>query len=77
MGAGAKHSNLTINELYDAPEFQGKNTLWGTKYFFLREEFSEARPNRFKNEVNKRQNRAGNLIRGFITLAYPRRSYIK
>ena len=52
LGSGAKHSNLTINELYDAPEFQGKNTLWGIKYFFLREEFSEARPNRFKNEVN-------------------------
>ena len=52
LGTGARHSNLTVNELYETPEFEGKNILWGRKHFFLREEFSEARPGRFKNKVD-------------------------
>jgi spore coat polysaccharide biosynthesis predicted glycosyltransferase SpsG/CMP-N-acetylneuraminic acid synthetase len=52
LGTGASHSNSTINELYDKPEIEGENILWGQKYFFLREEFNEARPNRFKKKVD-------------------------
>ena len=52
LGSGACHADLTINELYDKPEIEGKNILWGQKYFFLREEFNEARPNRFKKKVD-------------------------
>lgn len=51
LGSGARHTDLTINELYDVPLKAGKNFLWGQKYFFLREEFWEARPNRFKQKV--------------------------
>ena len=52
LGTGAKLSDLTINELYETPKFPSENILWGEKYFFLREEFNEARSNRFKSEVN-------------------------
>jgi spore coat polysaccharide biosynthesis predicted glycosyltransferase SpsG len=52
LGTGACHADLTINELYDKPEIKGKNILWGQKYFFLREEFNEAQPNRFKKQVS-------------------------
>jgi spore coat polysaccharide biosynthesis predicted glycosyltransferase SpsG/CMP-N-acetylneuraminic acid synthetase len=52
LGAGASHTNLTINELYDTPTNSSENILWGQKYFFLREEFNEARPNRFKKKVD-------------------------
>ena len=53
LGTGACYSDATINELYDEiPEVEGKNILWGQKYFFLREEFNEARPHRFKKKVD-------------------------
>ena len=52
LGVGAKLSNLTINELYDEPEFISKNTLWGHKYFFVRDEFNNAKVNRFKKQVD-------------------------
>jgi spore coat polysaccharide biosynthesis predicted glycosyltransferase SpsG/CMP-N-acetylneuraminic acid synthetase len=51
LGTGANHANLTINELYDAPGKSSGNILWGQKYFFLREEFNEAQPTRFKKKV--------------------------
>ena len=35
LGAGAKHSDLTINELYETPEFPGKNILWGRNISFF------------------------------------------
>jgi spore coat polysaccharide biosynthesis predicted glycosyltransferase SpsG/CMP-N-acetylneuraminic acid synthetase len=52
LGNGACHSDLTINELYEKPEVQGKNILWGKKYFFLREEFNGAKVNRFPKRVD-------------------------
>lgn len=45
LGAGAKHADLVINELYDEPQFEGKNILWGRDHFFVREEFCTANPN--------------------------------
>lgn len=44
LGEGSKYTDLTINELYDEAKLPGENYLWGHKYFFLREEFSEAKP---------------------------------
>lgn len=52
LGSGAVHANLTINELYEKPTVPGDNILYGQKYFFLREEFNEARPHRFKKKVD-------------------------
>jgi len=52
LGTGACCSDFTINELYVTPEIEGENILWGQKYFFLREEFNEARPHRFKKKVD-------------------------
>ena len=39
IGEGALKADLVINELYDTPEFDGGNILWGHDYFFVREEF--------------------------------------
>ena len=44
LGSGSKHSDYTINELYDIPKIKGDNYLWGHDYFFLRDEFNEAKP---------------------------------
>ncbi|TVZ55508.1 spore coat polysaccharide biosynthesis predicted glycosyltransferase SpsG [Lutibacter sp. Hel_I_33_5] len=44
LGSGSKHSDYTINELYDLPIMKGTNYLWGHDYFFLRDEFKEAKP---------------------------------
>jgi len=51
LGLGAKFSTLTINELYDKPLIRSGNILWGNKYFFLRDEFNDARKNRWNNAV--------------------------
>ena len=39
LGSGAEHTNLTINEIYEDKLVKGNNILWGSEYFFLREEF--------------------------------------
>lgn len=52
LGAGAGLANLTINDLYDEPLVPGKNILWGREYFFVREEFNDAKPNQFKEQVH-------------------------
>jgi len=52
LGDGAKSADLVINELYDEPLINGNNILWGSKYFFLREEFFNSKPNQFKNNVD-------------------------
>ena len=51
LGEGARLADLTINELYDEPKFDRDNILWGHKYFFLRDEFNDAKPNCFKKQV--------------------------
>ena len=52
MGKGAVYSNITINELYDDPTIEGENILWGQEYFFVREEFNDAKPCQFKDKVD-------------------------
>jgi len=52
LGDGAHHTNLTINELFDEPQFKGDHVLWGHDYFFLRDEFETVRPHRFKNRID-------------------------
>ena len=52
LGDGARNTNLTINELYDKPQFDGDHILWGYRYFFLRDEFETARRHRFKTGVD-------------------------
>ena len=44
LGDGAREANVTINELYDNPCLDGYNIRWGSKYYFLRDEFIDAVP---------------------------------
>ena len=43
LGTGASTADLTINELYDVPRVSGERFLWGYDYFFVREEFENAK----------------------------------
>ena len=43
LGEGSQHTDLTINELYDAPQRVGSNYRWGHQYYFVRDEFNAAR----------------------------------
>jgi spore coat polysaccharide biosynthesis predicted glycosyltransferase SpsG/CMP-N-acetylneuraminic acid synthetase len=52
LGGGVKYTDLTINELYEEPQIEEDHILWGHKYFFVRDEFNDAKPHRFKNRVN-------------------------
>jgi len=52
LGEGARQADLTINELYDEPQFEGGNICWGHEYFFVRDEFHDAKPHRFKKRVD-------------------------
>ncbi len=52
LGEGASLADLTINELYDEPQINGQNILWGHNYFFVRDEFYDAKPHRFNKNVN-------------------------
>lgn len=51
FGDGAITSDLTINELFDEPQMESKNILWGRKFYFLRDEFNDATPNIFRGEL--------------------------
>ena len=51
LGDGSKHTSLTINELYDVPQLPGEHYRWGHPYFFVRDEFSSAKPIRFRERV--------------------------
>ena len=52
LGEGARIANLTFNELYDEPQYAESNTLWGHEYFFVRDEFSDAKPREFQKEIS-------------------------
>jgi spore coat polysaccharide biosynthesis predicted glycosyltransferase SpsG/CMP-N-acetylneuraminic acid synthetase len=52
LGSGAALSDLTINELYDEPTIEGPQILWGHNYFFVREEFDQARQHKFSGKVH-------------------------
>jgi len=53
LGSGAAEADLTINELYDDKIIPGDNILWGCKWFFVRDEFTDARPRRFQSRVKR------------------------
>jgi len=53
MGSGAAETDLTINDLFDEPLFDGGNILWGNRWFFVRDEFVDAKPHRFKKRVSR------------------------
>jgi len=52
LGEGAKYADLVINELYDEPQIEGDNFLWGYKYLAIRDEFEEAKRHSFKERVS-------------------------
>lgn len=51
VGNGARHTDVTINELFDVPQFDGENIFWGHDYFFVRDEFCDAKPHAFEDRV--------------------------
>lgn len=52
LGEGALLADLTINELYDEPIIHGENIRWGHGYYFLRDEFYDARTHDFSKKVD-------------------------
>lgn len=53
LGSGASEADLTINDLYDEPQLPGENILWGSEWFFVRDEFISARPHTFSPDVRR------------------------
>ena len=53
LGEGCKYADIVFNELYDEPILEYKNILWGSDYYFLRDEFETARVNNFREDVKK------------------------
>jgi len=51
LGDGTKEADLVFNELYDVPQLNGNNFLWGYEYLALRDEFENAIPHKFENNV--------------------------
>ena len=51
IGIGSKYADATINEIYDKPLNTYTNTYWGSKYFFLRDEFKKVKPVKFKGKI--------------------------
>jgi len=51
LGSGSDLANLVLNELYDSALNTNSNTLWGHKYYLLRDEFLNKRPPIFKKKV--------------------------
>lgn len=53
LGEGSKYADLVFNELYDTPQLEGKSYCWGYKYLALRDEFYDAKPHDFINDVKE------------------------
>ena len=53
LGSGSKSADLVFNELYDVPQIEGKNYLWGYEYLALRDEFYEATPHNIVEEIKE------------------------
>ena len=51
FGTGATEANLTINEMFDKPVLEGTNILWGKRFYFVRDEFNDAKPHSFKSKI--------------------------
>ena len=51
LGSGAKYANIVFNELYETPILEYKNILWGSDWYFLRDEFDGAEQNNFEENV--------------------------
>ena len=52
FGTGSAITNMTINDLYDEPLSSHDNIYWGHDYYFLREEFDNAKKRKFKDKIN-------------------------
>jgi len=52
LGPGADHADLVINALFQTPQREGDHYLWGIDYFFLRDEFVQAQPSPWNNQVD-------------------------
>ncbi|GAB6041616.1 cytidylyltransferase domain-containing protein [Endothiovibrio diazotrophicus] len=53
LGPGAAEADFTVNDLYDEPQIPGERILWGHDWFFVRDEFTDARPHTFGDRVNR------------------------
>jgi spore coat polysaccharide biosynthesis predicted glycosyltransferase SpsG/CMP-N-acetylneuraminic acid synthetase len=53
FGTGALQADITINDLFDEPVYQGDNTLWGHRWFILRDEFYDATPVSFSETIKR------------------------
>jgi len=53
LGSGSRYSDLVFNELYDEPQIEGDNYLWGYEYLALRDEFYEAIPHKMVEEISE------------------------
>jgi len=51
LGDGSKEADLVFNELYDTLQRKGDNFLWGYEYLALRDEFENAVPHKFNNNI--------------------------
>lgn len=51
LGSGVGLADLAFNELYDEPVVAGEKIRWGHEYYFLRDEFIDAKPRPAGNEV--------------------------
>lgn len=52
LGEGSKYADLVFNELFDEPQLEGKNYLWGHEYLALRDEFYEATPHSMIEQID-------------------------
>lgn len=53
LGEGSTYADLVFNELYDLPQCEGENYCWGYQYLALRDEFYEAVPHSFIEEIRE------------------------
>lgn len=53
LGGGSKIADLVFNELYDEPQIAGEHYLWGYNYVALRDEFDDALPHEFCENVSE------------------------
>jgi spore coat polysaccharide biosynthesis predicted glycosyltransferase SpsG/CMP-N-acetylneuraminic acid synthetase len=70
LGEGSKLADITVNELYEKPilNLNADNFLWGHNYYFLRDEFDDAKPHQFSEGVESVLISFGGGDRNNITL---------
>ncbi len=52
LGSGSGYADIVFNELYETPQLEGEHYMWGHRFTTLRDEFDDAQPHEFMENIS-------------------------